>query len=219
MTYRLIATSDYLALENTKANSPLFYIDFLCKKTRYRIKQASLRKEWLARAIGFKPQAHPKIIDATAGLGQDSLILAALGFEITLLERSEPLYRLLQNAIQRAKQDTEMAPIAGRLTLIQTDAREWLSQLEDEQKPDVIYLDPMFPERKKSAQVKREMQILQSLLGKEEGSDDLLKMAITCALSRVVVKRPRLAPYLAALAPSFQIRGKTSRFDIYLVKK
>lgn len=218
MTYRLIETPDYLGLENPEEKKPPFYIDFLSKKMRYRIKQASLRKELLARAIGFKPQDHPKIIDATAGLGRDSLILAALGFEIIMLERSDLLYRLLQDALKRAQQDADMANITARLSLVHADACVWLTQ-RHENKPDVIYLDPMFPERKKSAQVKREMQLLQCLLGNDDEGHTLLQTAISCAASRIVVKRPRLAPYLAALAPQFQIMGKTSRFDIYLARK
>ena len=82
--YLLMLTSDYLCLQRTsdKKRSP-FYIDFLSGKMQYRQKHAGLRKELIARAIGASPRDNPAILDATAGLGRDSYILAALGFEVS----------------------------------------------------------------------------------------------------------------------------------------
>ncbi|MFZ2314218.1 MAG: class I SAM-dependent methyltransferase [Gammaproteobacteria bacterium] len=211
--YLLVLTPDYLGLiqPHLKKQTP-FYLDFLSDKLQYRSKQAGFRKESLARAIGAKPQDQLRIIDATAGLGRDSFILAALGFEVTLVERSPILYALLQDALKRASLDTEMGPIFARMHLIHANAIEYLAS----QEADIIYLDPMFPSKQKSAAVKKEMAILQELLGKDPDADQLFKVAFSCARKRVVVKRSRLAPNISELNPSFSMTGKSSRFDIYL---
>lgn len=211
--YLLIFTHDYLGLQKAgeKKLAP-FYIDFLSSKMLYRSKQAGLRKELLARAIGIHPREHPFIIDATAGLGRDSFILASLGFEITMLERSPIIYALLVNAMERAKNDTHIAPIIERMHLIHANALQWL----EGKRCDVITLDPMFPERKKSSSVKKEMVILQDLLGNDDDSEQLFKLSLTCAAHRIVVKRPRLAENMSGCTPNFSLTGKTSRFDIYL---
>lgn len=216
--YALVLTPDYLGLQSTseKKFAP-FYIDFLGGKMRYRSDQAGLKKELLARALGMKPKDHPRIIDATAGLGRDSFILAKLGFTVTLLERSPVIFALLRDALSRAAADSTMSEVTARMHLIQTDAVSWLAQLKDDQRPDIIYLDPMFPERDKTALVKKEMVILQNLLKNEPDSLNLFDSAMTCSQKRVVVKRPRLAPALSEIAPSYTLTGKNSRFDIYLV--
>jgi len=194
------------------ADAP-FHIDFLSDKLLYRISQASLRKELLARAIGLHPRENPTIVDATAGLGRDSFILAALGYKVTLLERSSTLYNLLADALTRAKAHPQTANIVDRMHLIHADALEWLPK---QTSINVIYLDPMFPERKKSASVKKEMVILQDIIGKDTDSMHLFDLAITCATHRVVVKRPRLAANISQIKPNFSLTGKSSRFDIYL---
>jgi len=217
--YLLLRTPDYLGLQKTgyKKLSP-FYIDFLSGKMLYRSQHAGLRKELLARAIGFKPGDHPRIIDTTAGLGRDSFILATLGFEVTMIEQSPILHALLCDGLHRATLNPLTCDIIARLHLIHADSKDWLIKSQTTPKPDVIYLDPMFPERKKSASVKKEMVILHHILGNATDDDAaLLEVALTCAAKRVVVKRPRLAAYLTARAPNFSVTGKNSRFDIYLV--
>lgn len=188
-----------------------FKIDFLAGKMGYRASKACLKNELLARAIGKKPKDNPTIVDMTAGLGRDSFILAALGFRITMLERSQVLYELLRDAMDRAEQ--AVPEIIKRLTLIHTDSILWLKTAE---KPQIIYLDPMFPLRKKSALVKKDMIFLQALLPKEDNYELLLECALSCATERVVVKRPRLAPTSAKYPPTYILSGKSSRFDIYV---
>ena len=216
--YALVFTSDYLGLQATseKKFTP-FYIDFVAGKMRYRSDHAGLKRELLARALKAKPKDHPRIVDVTAGLGRDSFILAALGFNVTALERSPVIFALLRDALQRAALDHATTDIASRIELIHIDADDWLRQCHASNRPDIIYLDPMFPEREKSASVKKEMVILQNLLSNDVDSKDLLSAAIACSTRRVVVKRPRLAPALSGLAPSYTLTGKSSRFDIYLV--
>lgn len=212
--YLLRFTADYLELCKLNEKKCSLCIDFLSKKLLYRRQQAGLRKELIAKAMGLKPKDNPIIVDATAGLGRDSFILASLGFNVILLERSAILHALLQDSLNRAKQQTVLQPIISHMQLVHADALLWLPG----KMVDVIYLDPMFPERKKSASVKKEMVILQDLLGKDKDAESLLELALTCATHRVVVKRPRLAESLAKRAPTYSLLGKTSRFDIYLTQ-
>lgn len=142
--YLLVVTPDYVGLQAAadKKFAP-FYINFLSEKLVYRRNQAGLRKEMLARAMGCKPIDQPRIIDATAGLGRDSFILAALGFNVVLIERSPIIHALLQDALKRAARETDYLPIVQRMTLIHADARPWL--LAQSILPDIIYLDPCSP--------------------------------------------------------------------------
>jgi len=198
--------------------SPLT-IDFLSPTLRYRFQHASLKKELLARAMGKHPRDNPVIIDATAGLGRDSMLLAVLGFKVTMIERSPVLYDLLKDALARAADDKTLSEACARLELILADSVDWLRSPAciEQKKPDIIYLDPMFPERKKSASVKKEMVSLQELLGKDDNVQDLFSAAMACGANRVVVKRPRLSPNIVcAPGPAFTLSGKSSRFDVYL---
>jgi 16S rRNA (guanine1516-N2)-methyltransferase len=198
-----------------------FFIDFLSKSLLYRAKTASLRKELLARALGAAPKEQPFIVDATAGLGRDGFILAALQYEVTMLEREPMIFAQLQDAAARASQHPSTAPIVKRMHLIAADAVTWLPHhSENERRPDIIYLDPMFPLRKKSAHVKKSMRIIQALVEEGQKNDDseaLLSMALSCAIKRVVVKRPRHAAPLAGKLPNFSLTGNHSRFDVYLI--
>jgi 16S rRNA (guanine1516-N2)-methyltransferase len=193
-----------------------FHIDFLSKKMHYRREHAGLRSELVARAIGLRPQDSPFIVDSTAGLGRDSFILASLGFTVTMLERSSVIHQMLEDALLRAKE--AVPDIVNRMHLVHADAIEWLKQLPLDQRPDVIYIDPMFPKRKKSASVKKDMVFMQELLGKDSDHATLFQMACDCAKYRVVVKRPRLAAKISERAANFCLNGKSSRFDIYLTR-
>lgn len=211
--YLLVVTPDYIGLQKQAAQSHPVYVDFLTNKWQLRLKQLSIKKESLARALGLKNHSHPKIIDATGGLARDSFIIASLGFEVTLLERSPIIYTLITDGLKRAEHN----PATKRLHTVQTDAMPWLNQLADQDRPDIIYLDPMFPEKKKSALPKKEMLIFHDIVGDDLDADNLLSTALTCATKRVVVKRPRLANYLKATCPpSFSLTGSSCRFDIYL---
>jgi 16S rRNA (guanine1516-N2)-methyltransferase len=194
------------------------HIDFLSGKVAYRAKHATRRNELLARALNISPREQPLIVDATAGLGRDSFILASLGYDVIMIERSPILHQLLTDAMERAKTDPATAAIIARMTLIHADAKEWLVAKNYSRSPDIIYLDPMFPERKKSASVKKEMLTLQELLGKDTDCAMLFEAAMDCAKRRVVVKRPRLAENITARAPDYTLKGNSSRFDIYLTK-
>lgn len=193
-----------------------YLLNLIDVQRSHRYQHASLKKELLARAIGIKPQARPIILDATAGFGRDSFLLAALGYDIIALEKSPPVFLLLQDALERAKTDLHYAQIVNRLQLFYCDALSWLN-CPTRLLPDVIYLDPMFPERRKKAAVKKDLVILQHLVEGEVSEPSLLlDLALSCAKKRVVVKRPRLAPTLSSRAPDFKMSGNCVRFDIYL---
>lgn len=200
-------------------------VDFEAGTFDYR-RRGNLRGESVVKAAGLKGPHVPSVIDTTAGLGQDAFILAAAGCEVQLIERSALLAALLEDGLRRAllSLDRNVAETARRMHLRIGDSRVWLASDELDQ-PDLVYLDPMFPERRKSARVKKEMFVLQQLLhgtshempGNGVNEDSLLDLALEKARKRVVVKRPRLAACLDERRPDFQVSGKSSRFDVYLV--
>ncbi len=205
--------------EGESAPGPVF-VDFVGGALAHRRRFGGGRGQPLARAVGLKGGLNPSVVDATAGLGRDAFVLASLGCTVTLVERSEVVAQLLEDGLRRAREDAQIgAWVSERLRLVQADAVDYLMGLGDEEKPQVVYLDPMFPHREKSAQVKKEMRIFQSLVG--EGGDEvaesaLLDAAIAAARCRVVVKRPSWAPPLAGRRPSAEVKGKKHRYDLYV---
>jgi 16S rRNA (guanine1516-N2)-methyltransferase len=214
----LICTEAGLTIKQTDKKSPgPISVSFTDATTDYRLKHGGGRNQNLARAIGLKRNWHPRLIDATAGLGRDGFILAHLGCQVQMLERSPILAAMLTDGLQRAKLAEGTRETAGRIKLVQDDSRDFLKKLKNEEKPDVIYLDPMYPERTKSSLVKKEMRILREVAGDDPDADELFETALEQCTNRVVVKRPRLAPALGTRPVSHSIKGKTSRFDVYLV--
>lgn len=191
-------------------------INFLDKSFLYRLQRANFKNEMLVKALGLKKEMQPKpfIIDGTGGLGLDSAILAFLGFEVTVLERSPQIHALLQQGIEEA---LEELPSLNHIHLVLADSIQYLADLKTP--PDIIYLDPMFPISKKKALSKKEMRDFHEIVGDDLDSDQLLKVALSCALKRVVVKRPRLSDPLASLEPSYSLTGSSNRFDVYLMNR
>lgn len=214
--YQLQKHDDILQLvQLDHAFNPLV-IDFTSGKSRHRRIFGGGKNQPLARAVGIKGQYFPDILDITAGLGRDAFVLATFGCQVRLLERSEVVVALLANALQRAGQDAEIMPIIQRMQLLQTDSMDYLRELPEVQYPSVIYMDPMYPHREKSALVKKEMRIIRDLLGDDMDSDDLLLTARKRARKRIVVKRPKGAAYLADIKPHSQVASKNTRYDLYL---
>ena len=174
------------------------------------------QNELLGRAVGVGKWSPLTVLDLTAGLGRDAFILADLGCQVRMLERSPVVHALLENGLQRALagEDPWLLEVCGRMALEQGEAAEWLSGTQAEA-VDVVYLDPMFPVRRKSARVKKDMWLFQQLLDRVD-QQPLLDLALDVAAHRVVVKRPAKAPALEDRAPAFAIPGKTVRFDVYL---
>lgn len=206
-----------------KAPGPIA-VEFTEGAVDHRRKFGGGKGQMIAKAVGVKAGVYPHVLDATAGMGKDSFVLATLGCQLTMIERSPVVQMLLQDGLRRAlefarMQDIELQQVIERMQLIEQDSRAYLEFLIAEQFPDVIYLDPMFPERQKTADVKKEMAAFHAVVGKDEDADALLPLALAHVNYRVVVKRPRKAPFLNGQSPSYQLEGKSSRFDIYTVKK
>ncbi len=217
--YQLVQTAERLELHDTAdPKVGAVFVDFVEGKARHRLKFGGGKGQDIAKAVGLHKHKNPHIVDATAGLGRESFVLASLGCSVVMLERSPIVHALLADGLQRAKasDDPELQAIVQRMTLYQVDSHVWLNDLPIASYPDVIYLDPMFPERQKSALVQKEMRFFHDVVGGDSDGDELLACARVRAKYRVVVKRPRLAPLLAATAPAFVISGKAVRYDVYL---
>ena len=189
-------------------------VDFVDGAVAHRRKFGGGRGQDIAKAIGLKHGFTPHVLDATAGLGRDGFLLAGLGCKVTLMERMPIVAALLDDGIERGKLNSEIGElITNNLTLINASLIE---QADLAIQPDVIYLDPMYPHREKSALVKKEMRVFQTLVGEDLDADELLAPALALAKYRVVVKRPSYAPPLADKKPSTSIKMKKNRFDVYV---
>jgi len=195
-------------------------VDFADVGLNYRATDAIGRQN-IGKAVGVKAIAaktdhRPTVLDAMAGLGRDAYLLASLGCEVLMLERSPVIHALLSDGLSRAMNHSSSAanPI-DRLQLMAGDFIELASSLNQF---DVVYLDPMFPPKKKTAQVKKEMYILQLLLQHGIANDEaeVLNQALRLARKRVVIKRAKLSPHYGARKPDVDFRGSSSRYDVYL---
>ncbi len=215
-----------LRLTGCRALGPV-YVDFVGGRMGYSRRVNRFGR--LFRAVGLGTSTNT-VVDATAGLGKDAFLLAYYGCRVTAVERSPVLAALLEDGIERAmlvglaerpvndppQAEESLSHILGdRLRLIGADARDVLKDLPAADAPDVVYLDPMFPPREKSALVKKEMRVLRGLVGDDRDAGELLETARAVARHHVVVKRMRYAPPLGP-APARSYRDKTARYDIYL---
>ncbi len=215
-------TPDYIELLDLEINTSI-HVDFLSGSIAHRQKFGGGKGQAIAKALGLKTaKAVPSVLDATAGLAGDAFVIATLGCPITMVEQSSIIIKLVSDGIERASYDINFKKIQETgFILIQNNSLDYFENLMNipTEKPDVIYLDPMFPDRKKSALVKKNMQILQKLLGKDENADKLLDVALKHANNRVVVKRPKGAPAISDRAPNTMIESKKTRYDIYFTFK
>lgn len=182
-----------------------------------RLKTSNLQREFLVKASRIKGIEHPILIDATAGLGEDSMILAAAGFEVYLFEYDHVIAALLRDALERAADIPELKDAVARMHFTEGNSMELMAGLDIE--PDVVLLDPMFPARQKSALVKRKFQLLQQLEKPCTDEKDLLEAALNMKPRRVVIKRPLKGPYLADTKPSYSINGKAIRYDCIVIPR
>jgi 16S rRNA (guanine1516-N2)-methyltransferase len=212
--FLLIYENDCLTLDynSEKLGKPI-YANFLSGKEGYRLKH--LQHELILKAVGCKQSFRPSVIDATAGLANDSFILASNGCEVFMLEKSPIIAALVEDGLERFFANSQEVKL--KISLRCMDSKVYLQQ-QTEKLFDVIYLDPMFPSRKKSALVKKEMRVLQKLLTHDDDINELFYLALKTAKKRVVVKRPLSADLLTPHKPDIQYKGKSVRFDVYLVK-
>ncbi len=211
---RLVVTPERLELQSSERGGPgPLYVDFVGGAMGYARRRN--RFGLLFQAIGFR-SGRPTVLDATAGLGRDAFRLAYHGCRVVALERSPVLAALLTDGVARALRDPDVQEqLADRLHVLQADARDYLRTLASTDAPDVVYLDPMFPPKKKSALVKVEMRTLRRLVGDDPDARELFDLARVVARQRVVVKRHRLAPPLAE-KPTASLCDKTTRYDVYV---
>lgn len=177
-----------------------------------RLRPDRLGRELLVRAARVRGVAAPTAVDATAGLGEDSLLLAAAGFTVTMYEKDPVIAALLQDALDRAANEPQLSAIVERMTLVEGDSVAALRAMGAA--PDVVFLDPMFPERTKSAAVKKKFQLLHRLERPCEDERELLDAALAAGPRKVVIKRPPKGPCLAGVRPSHAVAGKAVRYDV-----
>ena len=196
-------------LELCKVDEPklgAICVDFVDGASAHRRKFGGGRGQDIAKAVGLKHGFTPNVLDATAGLGRDAFVLASLGCNVTLMERMPVVAALLEDGLMRAELNADIGElIQSNMKLIHASSIENMNLAEQ---PDVIYLDPMYPHREKSAAVKKEMRVFQSLVGEDLDADGLLEPALALAKYRVVVKRPSYAPPLDNRTPSTSIKMK-----------
>jgi 16S rRNA (guanine1516-N2)-methyltransferase len=193
-------------------------VDFVEGAVAHRRQFGGGSGQMIAKAVGVQSGIRPSVLDATAGLGRDAFVLASLGCAVSLIERQPLIVALLEDGLQRAAQEAETASIIERMRLLPGNAidlmRDWQGVV-----PQVVYLDPMFPHRDKSALVKKEMRLFRPFVGDDLDAPALLAAALALASHRVVVKRPRKAPAIEGSRPGYVLEGKSSRYDIYPRKR
>lgn len=178
----------------------------------HRVTNGRLQHEMLAKAVKTD-QENLKAIDATAGMGEDSLLLAACGYQVTLYEQNPVITILLKDALRRAKKNTVLKDIVSRMQLVEGDSIEHLNKRLDP--VDVIYLDPMFPGRQKSGLINKKLQLIQKLEPPCSKETALFDAAMAAQPSKIIVKRPLKSPYLDERVPSYSLKGKAIRYDCY----
>lgn len=186
-------------------------VDFTDPTLLYRIQKGGGRSQAIAKAAGIKKgRPLPTVLDHTAGFGRDAFVLAALGCRVHMREKSPDVRALLADGLRRAKADPGIgAWVSERLSLQETDDAPLPFV------PQTVYLDPMYPARKKSAAVKKELRVLRALAGDEDLTVEMFEWAMRLAAERVVIKRPASAPYIIPQRPDGVVETTGHRFEIY----
>jgi 16S rRNA (guanine1516-N2)-methyltransferase len=219
--FALVLTEERLELRQLdEPKLGAIYVDFVGGAVAHRRKFGGGKGQAIAKAVGLNKGVTPVVLDATAGLGRDAFVLASLGCQVLMVERHPVVAALLEDGLRRACADAEIGTwVSERMTLLHESSHRALDHLEHPIQPDVVYLDPMYPHpvnKKKTALVKKEMRVFQSLVGADDDADALLVPALRLAKNRVVVKRPDYAPWLHEQRPTMVIETKKNRFDVYV---
>lgn len=213
----------FLKLENgilsLNYNDMSMNADF--KKSTKRLVFSNLKNELIVKAVQIKGERPEflNVLDATAGFGEDSLLLAGYGFRVILYERNEFVGLLLQNALERAKNDSDnpvLQDAASKMTFIKGDSIAAMNEKKHD--VDVVVLDPMFPERNKSGLIKKKFQLIHEFISPCEEEEILMDAALNSGARKIVVKRPLKAPFLAGVKPNYSVKGKNIRYDVILSK-
>ncbi|QCI26176.1 class I SAM-dependent methyltransferase [Buchnera aphidicola] len=208
----LIIKPHRIELQNNLINSKKnIWVDFNIKKINlYKLD----KKIKMIQAIKIKNTFNLNILDATAGLGKDAFIFVSYGYKVTMIERNPILSILLYDGLVRGLQNNDIKKLIKKNINLIYNTTLNIHQLKIQQ-PDIIYLDPMFPTRKKSLS-KKEIRTIQNIVGYDTDADNLLLTCLPFAKKKVVVKRPKKSNYLANIKPNYIIPTKNHRFDIYV---
>lgn len=177
-----------------------------------RLSKGRLGQEMLVHIAKTK-NPKPKAADCTAGMGEDAILLAAAGYEVTMFEQNPVIAALLKDALSRAADHVQLQEIVARMHLIEGNSIELLK--EQATSFDLVYLDPMFPARKKSGLIQKKLQLIQKLEQPCTDEAALMEAAMAVHPSKIIVKRPLKGPNLAGRKPSYTSKGKAIRYDCY----
>lgn len=208
------STNDTEIEQGLKKLATELRVDFVKGAVAHRLRFGGGRGQDLAKAMGLRSGKTPMIIDATAGLGRDSFLLASLGAQVILIERSDKMHALLAEGMKRAANEGgEFREIISRMTLLKGDSKDLLPDLSGE----AILIDPMHPPRKNSALVRQDLRQVREIVGTDDDAVDLVRLALKHARNRVVLKWPAKADPIKDLKPcTHQILGKTTRYDVFM---
>lgn len=181
----------------------------------HRVSDGRLQHEMLVH-VAKTADARPTAVDATAGMGEDSFLLAACGYEVTMFEQNPVIAALLKDALRRAKKHPALKEIAGRMQLVEGNSIELLPRRMEQ--PDLIYLDPMFPARQKTGLINKKLQLIQKLEHPCVEEEALLEMALGVNPRKIIIKRPLKGANLAGREPSYSVKGKAIRYDCIVLR-
>lgn len=179
-----------------------------------RVEKGRLYHEMLVRIAKTKSE-HPVAVDAAAGMGEDAFLLAAAGYEVYLFERDAVIAALLKDAMNRAENDPRLADIVGRMHLTEGDSIEFIPNLSIQ--PEIVYLDPMFPPRRKSGLIHKKLQLIQKLEQPCADETELYEAAVSLRPKKIIIKRPLNGTPLADVKPGYTVKGKAIRYDVIVL--
>lgn len=169
-------------------------------------KKSSLQKELLAKAVGVKGPYRPKVLDLTAGMLSDSLLLLSFGCEVWATERHPVIRFLIESALKNAQH-----PKIQNFHFLGGEA---LKTLANPPPIETIFFDPMFEDANEKVSPKKEMRIFRSLVGSDQDAEQVFKKALERKPKRLVIKRPKQSIALVQ-KPSVEYIGKSTRYDVY----
>ncbi len=217
--FLVLDTTRVTLVDRSQKQGGVLAVDFLHGAIAHRKRAGQGKRQLIGRAIGLK-YGVTDVVDTTAGLGADAFVLASMGCRVLAIERHPAIAALLQDGLHRAKLSLQedFAAAAKRIELVISDAKDVLTTRFENDQPSVIYLDPMYPHRTKSALGKQALRVCRSIVGDDLDAGELLQLAREVATRRIVVKRPRRAK---PIAPDIWLRfeGKSVRYDVYQPKK
>jgi 16S rRNA (guanine1516-N2)-methyltransferase len=196
----------WLHSDNPKENPIGIEIDRELSRHEDYFKKSSLQKELLAKALGVKGPYRPKVLDLTAGMLGDSLLMLSFGCEVWATERHPVIRTLIESAIKNAQH-----PKIQNFHFLASDAQTVLNSIPE---VDVIYFDPMFEDANEKTSPKKEMRIFREMVGSDADAEAIFHLALAKKAKRLVVKRPRHSAFLVQ-SPSVEYIGKSTRYDVY----